>query len=173
MHVEASYLQSWLVQDLWGSWRTDPAWTWRLSKRHGSGGVLADVGCHIYDLTALLCGNIAEISCRMQTFDKGIEGNRIGPYLLDANDSFVSAIALADGGIGTVHATRWATGHINSVRVRVYGNEGGVEVDLDSLREGYRVSRGKETAASGEWKEVRGKPARTQYERFIAAVRVR
>jgi predicted dehydrogenase len=171
MHVEASYLQSWLIQDLWGPWRTDPAWTWRLSKRHGSGGVLADVGCHIYDLTTLLCGDIAEISCRLQTFDKGIKGNRIGPYVLDASDSFVSTVVLAGGGLGTIHASRWAAGHINSLRVRVYGEEGGVEVDLDRSRESYRVSRGKKLLRSGEWKEVPAKKAANQYERFVAAVR--
>jgi predicted dehydrogenase len=40
MHVEASYLQSWLAQDAWGDWRTHTPLTWRLSKRHGSAGTL-------------------------------------------------------------------------------------------------------------------------------------
>src|SRR5690606_20209247 len=32
-HVEASYLQSWLVSKAWGDWRTDPGWLWRLSTK--------------------------------------------------------------------------------------------------------------------------------------------
>jgi predicted dehydrogenase len=171
LHLEASYLQSWLVQDAWGDWRTTPAFTWRLSRKHGSGGVLADVGCHIYDLAALLCGDIAEISCRMETFDKGVKGGRLGPYLLDANDSFVSTIRLADGAIGTVHATRWASGHINSLRVRAYGDEGGVEVDLDRSRDSYRVCRGKSRLSSAQWSDVHCRRTPTQFERFITAVR--
>ncbi len=169
MHVEASYLQSWLVQDTWGDWRTTPAFTWRLSKRHGSTGVLGDIGCHIYDLTALLCGDIAEIDCTLSTFDKGVK--KIGPYVLDANDSFVSTVRFAGGGIGTVHATRWATGQINSLRVRVYGDEGAVEVDLDRSNTSYRLCRGKKAVHDGKWKDVPCSATPTQYERFVRAVR--
>jgi predicted dehydrogenase len=170
MHVEASYLQSWLAQDAWGDWRTHSPLTWRLSTRHGSAGVLGDVGCHIYDLSALLCGDIAEISCRLKTFDKGVKGNRIGPYILDANDSFVSTVAFAGGGIGTVHATRWATGQMNSLRVRVFGDEGAVEVDLDRSTDSYRVTRGKNAIRKAEWKDVRCPPTPSQYQRFVRAV---
>jgi predicted dehydrogenase len=171
LHVEASYLQSWLVQTAWGDWRTHPAMTWRLSTRHGSAGVLGDIGCHIYDLTALLSGDIAEISCLLATFDKGVKGNRIGPYVLDANDSFVSTITLAGGALGTVHATRWATGHMNSLRVRVYGDQGAVEVDLDRSYDQYRVSAGKKGILKAQWKDVPCKKTPTQYARFIAAIR--
>jgi len=171
LHVEASYLQSWLVQDAWGDWRSADQFTWRLSTRHGSGGTVADVGCHIYDLTALLCGDIAEIDCRTSTFDKGIDGNRIGPYVLDANDSFVSTIRLAGGGIGTVHASRWASGHLNSLRVRVYGDKGGVEVDLDRSYDQYRVCAGAKALRKAEWKDVTCKKTPSQYQRFLAAVR--
>ncbi|HTO23771.1 MAG TPA: Gfo/Idh/MocA family oxidoreductase, partial [Spirochaetia bacterium] len=121
LHAESSYLQSWLVQGMWGDWRTSETFTWRLSKKHGSAGTLGDVGCHIYDLTAYLCGEISSIACRLATYDKGVPGGRIGPYVLDANDSFVSTVKLAEGGVGTVHASRWAAGHINSVRISVYG----------------------------------------------------
>jgi predicted dehydrogenase len=149
MHVEASYLQSWLAQDAWGDWRTTPALTWRLSKRQGSAGTLGDVGCHIYDLVGLLCGDIRTISCTLRTFDKGVEGNRIGPYVLDANDSFISTVELAGGGIGTVHASRWATGHLNSLRVRVYGDQGAIEVDLDRDRSSFARQSGGSSPAEG------------------------
>lgn len=49
-HVEASYLQSWLVSKMWGDWQTESRWLWRLSKKHGSNGTLGDVGVHILDL---------------------------------------------------------------------------------------------------------------------------
>ena len=45
-HVEASYLQSWLVSKAWGDWRTESQWLWRLSRKHGSNGVLGDIGVH-------------------------------------------------------------------------------------------------------------------------------
>ncbi|WP_372353272.1 Gfo/Idh/MocA family protein, partial [Pararhizobium sp. YC-54] len=43
-HIEASYLQSWLVSKAWGDWATETKWLWRLSTKHGSNGVLGDVG---------------------------------------------------------------------------------------------------------------------------------
>jgi len=47
MHVEASYLQSWLAHTGWGDYRTAANLTWRLSHQgHGSAVWLA-LGCHI------------------------------------------------------------------------------------------------------------------------------
>ena len=77
-HVEASYLQSWLVSKFWGDWRTDPKWLWRLSRGHGSNGVLGDVGIHILDFASYGAGlDIDHVFCRLKTFDKA-PGNRIG-----------------------------------------------------------------------------------------------
>lgn len=171
MHLEASYLQSWLAHDGWGDWRTRDSLTWRLSTRHGSAGTLGDIGCHIYDLASLIAGDIVSVDCRLQTFDKGIDGNRIGPYVLDANDSFVSTVRLAGGGLGTVHATRWATGHNNSLRVRVFGDEGAVMVDLDRAYDRWWVVKGKKAMRAAEWQEMKAKPTPNQYQRFIKSVR--
>jgi predicted dehydrogenase len=35
-HIDASYLQSWLVGTHWGDWRTEERWLWRLSCRSNS-----------------------------------------------------------------------------------------------------------------------------------------
>ncbi|NLF29771.1 MAG: Gfo/Idh/MocA family oxidoreductase [Planctomycetes bacterium] len=171
MHVESSYLQSWLAQDAWGDWRTSDTWLWRLSTAHGSLGVLGDVGCHIYDMTALLAGDIGEIACRLQTFDKGLGSVHVGPYVLDANDSFVSTVGFVNGAVGTIHSSRWASGHHNSLRVRVYGDEGAVEVDLDHSYSEYRICRGKANLRKAVWRTVTCAPTPTNYQRFIKAVR--
>ncbi len=170
-HVEASYLQSWLVARVWGDWRTTPAFTWRLSKRHGSLGALGDVGCHIYDMTTLLAGDLAEIHCRLETFDKGVRGNRVGPYVLDANDSFVASVVFANGALGVIHSSRWATGQINSLRVRVFGDRGGIEVDLDRSWDAYRRCRGRAHIDAGTWTTVQCRPAPNAYARFVHAIR--
>ncbi len=171
MHVEASYLQGWLVQDTWGDWRTNDSFTWRLSKRHGSAGALGDVGCHIYDLAGFLCGPMTEIACRLGVFDKGVPGNAIGPYVLDANDSFVSSVRFEGGGLGTVHSTRWATGHVNTIAARVFGDRGSVDIDLDRSVDSYRLAKLGTSRHTAAWKEVRAAKVPTQYERFIAAVK--
>ncbi len=170
VHVEASYLQSWLSSKIWGDWHTNSAWLWRLSTKHGSQGVLGDVGCHIYDMVSFLCGDIDEIHCRLKTFKKDVPRQRVGQYILDANDSFVSSVSFSNGAIGTIHASRWATGHANSLRVRVYGSKGAVEVDLDRSYNEYRVVAGP-NVDKAVWETVSCKPTPSNYQRFIEAVR--
>lgn len=170
MHVESSYLQSWLISRGWGDWRKAAGLTWRLSTKHGSAGVLGDLGCHIYDLTTLLAGDIASIDCRLKTFDKGVRGNRLGEFVLDANDSFVSTVEFANGAIGTVHSSRWATGHMNSLRCRVHGEKGAIELDLDRSYGEYRICFGPSAINKAEWKTVACKPTPNVYQRFVRAV---
>lgn len=127
-YFEASYLQSWLTQAAWGDWRTEPAWLWRLSKSHGSKGVLGDVGIHILDFATHVAGqNVTEVACNLKVFDKSAAaGNEA--YSLDANDSAVMTVELSGGAIGTVSATRYASGHLNDLHLRIYGEDGGLVV---------------------------------------------
>ncbi len=170
-HVESSYLQSWLVSKGWGNWRESPGLLWRLSTKHGSAGDLGDIGVHIYDLTSFLCGDIVEIYCKLMTFDKGVPGNQIDEYVLDANDSFVSTVVFAGGAIGAIHSSRWAVGHSNSLRARVYGTAGAIEVDLDRAYDEYRICAGEENMKTFRWETVKCPPTPSNYERFIEGIR--
>jgi predicted dehydrogenase len=170
-HVESSYLQSWLVSHGWGNWRTDPSMLWRLSTSHGSAGVLGDIGVHIFDLTSFLCGNIDTIQCTLRTFDKDIPGNKIGVYELDANESFISIVSFANGALGTIHASRWAVGQANSLRARVYGDKGSIEVDLDRSYDEYRICTGEANIDKFQWETVKCAPTPSNYERFITAIK--
>ncbi len=170
-HVESSYLQSWLVSRGWGDWRTAPNLLWRLSTQHGSAGVLGDIGVHIYDMTGFLCGDIDTIQCTLRTFDKGVPGNQIGEYVLDANESFISTVSFVSGGLGTVHASRWAVGQANSLRARVYGDKGAIEIDLDRAYDEYRICTGQENIDKFEWETVKCPPTPSNYERFVTAIK--
>ncbi|MDB5506769.1 MAG: oxidoreductase [Devosia sp.] len=168
-HVEASYLQSWLVSKAWGNWRTESQWLWRLSKKHGSNGVLGDIGVHILDFASFGAGmDIEHVFCRLKTFDKA-ENNRIGDYDLDANDSFAMTVDFANGALGVIHATRWATGHYNELRLRVYGDTGSVEVNHRHDGSTLRVCVG-EDAEAGVFRDLACEPVLTNYQRFAAAV---
>jgi predicted dehydrogenase len=169
-HFEASYLQSWLVSKAWGDWRTESQWLWRLSKKHGSNGVLGDIGVHILDFAAYGAGSdFSEVFCRLHTFDKA-EGNKIGEYDLDANDSFAMTAQLENGALGVIHATRWATGHFNELRLRVYGDKGSVEVQHRHDWSKLFTCLG-DDIETGVWTEVAVDPVKTNYERFAEAVR--
>ena len=169
MHVECSYFQSWLVSKAWGNWRTDEPWLWRLSTKHGSMGTLGDIGVHVYDMASFIVGDIAEINCDLKTFDKGVE--RIGDYVLDANDSFVSSVRFAGGALGTIQATRWATGYINTEHIRVFGDKGALDLNFGRPDAQKLLACLGEDIDPGNWKPVECPPTPSTYERFVESIK--
>ncbi|MCC7320037.1 MAG: Gfo/Idh/MocA family oxidoreductase [Rubellimicrobium sp.] len=169
-HFEASYLQSWLTQPAWGHWDKEDQWLWRLSTAHGSMGVLGDVGVHILDYATHVAGaDVAGVSCRLCTFDKA-PGGRIGDYVLDANDSAVMHVRLANGAVGVVHATRFASGHFNDLSLRIFGTKGGLEVKWENNVSILRGSLGADMMTA-TWKDLPAPAVELNYARFVAAVR--
>jgi predicted dehydrogenase len=171
-HFEASYLQSWLTQPAWGDWQTEDQWLWRLSTQHGSMGVLGDVGVHILDFATFAAGSdTARVSCRLKTFKKA-DGDQIGQYPLDANDSMTMQVALENGAVGVIHASRFASGHINDLRLRLFGTEGGLEVQFENEISTLRSCIGGDMLTAA-WTDVPLQPVATNHTRFIDAIRTR
>ena len=168
-HVEASYLQAWLASKVWGDWRTDPKWLWRLSTKHGSNGVLGDVGVHIVDFATYPAGPISAVYAQLKTFPKA-PGDRIGDYVLDANDSAVINVTFANGALGTIHTTRLCGGHKNRLFLKIAGTQGTVEFYSDRPTDTYRVCAGQDLD-SCEWREVKVKPTPHNQRRFVTAIR--
>jgi len=168
-HFEASYLQSWLTQPAWGNWKTESQWLWRLSTSHGSNGVLGDVGIHILDFATYVAGSMpSQINCRLKTFDKAPD-NQIGEYALDANDSFVLHAELENGALGTVSATRFASGHHNDLRLRLYGDKGGMEVLFEKTESKLNVCLD-DHMLNEQWVEVETDVVPSNYARFVDAI---
>jgi predicted dehydrogenase len=168
VHVEASYLQSWLSSQVWGDWKTNPTWLWRLSSKHGSKGVLGDVGVHILDFASLPVGPICSIQARLKTFTK-LKGERMGEYPLDANDSALMQVEYANGALGVIHTTRWATGHANSLFLRIHGTKGALRIDLDKSYNELDVCLGGDIHKA-KWTTLQAPQTPNIYQRFITAI---
>ncbi|WP_368345046.1 Gfo/Idh/MocA family protein [Pelagovum sp. HNIBRBA483] len=169
-HFEASYLQSWLTQPAWGEWSTNDTWLWRLSKAHGSKGVLGDVGVHILDFaTYAACSDAESVSCNLTTFDKA-PGGKIGDYTLDANDSFTLQMNLANGAVGVVHSSRMASGYFNDLFLRLHGTKGGLDVRFEGNKSILRGCLG-DDLFTATWRDIEVPAVQTNYQRFIAAIR--
>ncbi len=168
-HVEATYRQSWLVGDHWGHWADHHMWLWRLSSKHGSKGVLGDVGIHILDYATFATGEMpVNISARLKTFDKAKNG-KIGEYVLDANDTAMMMGELKGGAQLMVQATRFMTGYDNVLDLKIFGTKGAVEV---IHREGWNEVRcciGK-NIHSQAWQTIKPEPVETNYRKFINAI---
>ncbi|MCX6958859.1 MAG: Gfo/Idh/MocA family oxidoreductase [Verrucomicrobia bacterium] len=154
---------------MWGDWKTTPAWLWRLSSKHGSKGVLGDVGVHILVFASLPVGPIRSIQARLKTFTN-LKGKRMGEYPLDANDSALMQVEYANGALGIIHTTRWATGHANSLYLRVHGTKGALRLDLDKSYTELEICLGKDIHKAN-WKTIKASQTPSIYERFITAVR--
>lgn len=168
-HVEASYLQSWLTNSVWGDWRTSPTWLWRLSTKHGSKGVLGDIGVHIVDFATYPAGPIKKVFAQLRAFPKA-PGDRIGDYPLDANDSATLSVEFANGALGTIHTTRWSSGHLNRLFLKISGARGAVEIDSERDTNSYRICAGK-NLKSATWQVVKAPAVPSIYRRFIASIR--
>ena len=171
MHVEASYLQCWLPVPVWGDWRRKQRFLWRLSRNHG-GGALNDIGCHVLDLVTYLVGPVREVSCHTQTFDKRMPRNTCRGYTLDADDSFVATTRFDCGAFGVVHASRWATGHSNDMRVRVFGDRGALCVETAAPDATLRVCLDRFHTRHKLWSTVpTDSHPLTIQQRFLLAIR--
>jgi predicted dehydrogenase len=169
MHIDASYLQSWLTGNSWGDWRSSDNWLWRLSTGHGSGGVLGDLGVHILDFATYPVGKVSKVHCRLKNFKKA-PGNRIGEYKLDANDSAVITIEFAGGAIGTVHTSRYATGYSNCLQLRIFGDEGAIRIDLDDAYDTLDICAGKDRHKV-VWRKVKCGKTPSIYKRFVDSIK--
>ena len=125
VHVE--FVMDWLTDpiDLAGdrhaSWRTDPS-------RSGPGGAISDIGTHAYHLARFVSRQeVTSLSASLRTF---VPGRR-----LDDNGHLL--LKFANGAEGTMIVTQVAPGNECGIRIRVYGEKGGLEwrqEDADHLR---------------------------------------
>ena len=169
-HVEAAYRQSWLVGRTWGDWRVEDKWLWRLSSAHGSTGVLGDVGIHILDFATYgAAQEIASLRADLVTFPK-IEGDRIGNYALDANDSVAITARLSGGALATIVATRYATGHLNDLSLMLHGTRGALKVTTGIDSASLSACLGHDVDVP-VWRDVPLQSTRRNAQRFIDALR--
>ena len=168
-HVEASYHQAWLVNKQWGDWRTTETSLWRLSSAHGSKGVLGDVGVHILDFATFPCGPIKDLYCKLKTFDKAPD-NRIGDYVLDANDTAVMTVEFESGAVGSIQTTRFMTGHTNRLFLKIAGTKGSVSFDSVESETDYKICVG-DDIETDTWQSRSTESVPNLNERFVENVR--
>jgi predicted dehydrogenase len=115
--VQAEYAQDWLATKLEATgqkqagWRTDPA-------RSGPAGSTGDIGTHAMNLAAFVTGlELDEVAAELSTF---VEGRRL-------DDNCNVLLRYKGGARGMLWASQVATGNENALKLRVYGEKGGLE----------------------------------------------
>ena len=115
--IYVEYPQGWLsakVEDqgnAQASWRTDP-------KRSGKAGCMGDIGTHAHHLAEYITGlKVTELCAELNTF--------VPNRLLD--DDGAALLRFENGAKGVLMATQVAAGEENAIKIRVYGEKGGLE----------------------------------------------
>ena len=115
--IFVEYPQGWLSSKLedagnaQASWRTDP-------KRSGKAGCMGDIGTHAHHLAEYITGlKTKEICAELNVFVPG--------RLLD--DDGAVLLRFDNGARGVLMATQIAAGEENAIRIRVYGDKGGID----------------------------------------------
>jgi predicted dehydrogenase len=121
-HFRGRYLQEWGATD---------AEVWRFEKGLAGSGALGDLGTHVIDLARYLVGEIESVSALAATFKPGRE----------VDDAFESVVAFESGAVGTIEATRFATGRKNAFQWEINGSKGSIAFDMERLNE-LQVSDG-------------------------------
>jgi len=115
--IVVEYPQGWLSRlseregNAGAAWRADP-------KKSGLSLVMGDIGTHVAHLAEYVSGlRITEVCADLTTF---VEGR-----LLDDDGSVL--LRFEDGAKGVLMASQISAGEENAVRVRIYGEKGGLE----------------------------------------------
>ena len=112
--VQVEYPQEWLSveQDFkQAEWRTDPA-------RSGAGGSTGDIGTHAFNLACFITGlEVESLAADIQAFVPG--------RLVDDNAHVM--LRFHGGARGMLWSSQVAPGNENALRIRVYGETGGLE----------------------------------------------
>jgi predicted dehydrogenase len=115
--VYVEYPQGWLSNALekteqkQAAWRTDPT-------KSGKAGAMGDIGTHAFNLAEYVSGlQVTAICAQVNTV--------VADRLLD--DDGAALLQFNNGATGVLMATQIAAGEENNVKIRVYGEKGGIE----------------------------------------------
>jgi predicted dehydrogenase len=115
--IYVEYPQGWLSTFLEGdnqkqaAWRTDPS-------KSGIAGAMGDIGTHAFNLAEYVSGlSVVNICADINSVVRGRKLDDDGAVLLNFNT----------GASGVLVATQVAAGEENNVKIRVYGEKGGIE----------------------------------------------
>lgn len=115
--IQAEYAQDWLTEaaeeagSKQAEWRTDPA-------RSGAGGSIGDVGTHAFNLLGFVTGlRTEELAAELHRF---VPGRRV-------DDNAHILLRFEGGARGMLWSSQVAPGNENGLKLRIYGEKGGLE----------------------------------------------
>ncbi len=114
--VQVEYAQDWLAEPIeqggqkQAAWRTDPV--------QSGGGAIGDIGSHAWQLADFVVGEpVAQVAAQLSSF---VPGRAV-------DDDVQMMLRWASGTRGLLWASQVAPGHLNDLKLRIFGAKGGLE----------------------------------------------
>ena len=124
--VRVSYLQDWLADDA-------APMTWRLRRELAGSGALGDLASHAVDQVRFLLGQeVTAVNAITHTFVPQRTGAD-GPEEVTVDDAAWGTLRTDAGAVVSLEVTRMATARKNALGIEVYGSNGALRFDLESL----------------------------------------
>jgi predicted dehydrogenase len=115
--VVSEYPQGWLSTPLEKEGQTQAAWRADPSKS-GAANCMGDIGTHALNLAEYVTGlKVTELCADVTTF---VEGRKL-------DDDGNTLVRFDNGARGIIYASQISAGEENGLRIRVYGEKGGIE----------------------------------------------
>lgn len=140
-HWRAVYLQDWIM---------DPQFPriWKLNKAIAGSGAHHELNSHLIDLALYLVGKITRVVGMEETFIKRrpapADSDKLSTMLtaessssrletVDVDDTTLFLARFANGAVGSIESTRFASGRRNHNRVEINGSKGSIVFDLEDM----------------------------------------
>ena len=140
--------------------------SWRLTKKGGGKGALGDMGSHQVSMAIWLCGNIKEVSARLQTVHPQRPHPETGEMLaVETDDQFSAIGTFENGGLFTMHTSWLGQGHKMNLGFELTGTKGAIRFDQERMGEFHLFdmngndemrTNGYKTILVGPWHEPFG-----------------
>ena len=106
--------------------------SWRLDNARSGGGALFDLGAHIVDLMRYLLGDYATVAGTLETFvpERPVAKGSTEMGQVEVDDWCLLNARMASGAVGTIEASRFATGAADGLGFEIHGENGALGFDL-------------------------------------------
>ena len=139
-HFRGSYLQDWIIDP-------DFPLVWRLDKKVAGSGSHGDLGAHLIDVARFLVGDFDKVIGMSKTFVKerplvekmtGLSGKADANAVkatVTVDDATLFLTEFKNGALGSIEATRFASGHKNAMSFEINGSKGSIKFEFERMNE--------------------------------------
>ncbi len=110
---------------------------WKIQKKFCGGGSLYDLASHLIDLIRFLMGDFKKVFSKLEIFikERPVSGNPGSTCEVDVDDLALIMFELENGAVGTLEATKVATGANDEIRIEIHGEKGAIR--FNSMQPNY------------------------------------